>query len=105
MFGTNQLADLQRRKEQLVARSEANRQRLRAEWQQLKLLAAWRSEGLAGRWRRPLWAVAVLLATGLLAGRVVRRPGAWIRGVSAVTRFIPVALTVWRLFRRKRSSS
>jgi hypothetical protein len=105
VFGTNQLADLQRRKEQLVARSEANRQRLRAEWRQLKSLASWRDEGLAGGWRRPLWAVALLLGAGLLAGKVARRPGAWIRGVSAITRFIPAALTVWRLFRRKRSSS
>jgi hypothetical protein len=100
MFGKNELERLRIQKELLVMQSDVNRRLLAADWQRLRSPENWMIE--AGRLarRHPLWTAALAAAAGMLAVRVVRKPGSILGGLGRVGKLASSAFTLWKLLRR-----
>ncbi len=104
MFEKNELASLQRQKDLLVLQSDANRLLLVADWQQLRSLENWRQEAGNLARRHPLWTAALATVAGVLAVRTARKPGSSLGGIARLGKMASTALSVWKLFRREKST-
>lgn len=104
MFQKEELERLQKQKALLVLQSEANRQKLAEEWQRLSSADFWVNEAHGLVRRHPAMAAALAAAGGMLAARLVRKPGGVIGAIGGLGKFASVAVTVWRLFRRTKKS-
>ena len=102
MFQRKELEQLRLQKEQLISQSDANRKRLRSDWQRVRSSEIWLGEILALTRRHPLWTVALATAAGTLAAKTLRRPRTFMRRVGQVGKLASVAVSAWKLFRRKR---
>ena len=102
MFQKEELARLQQQKALLVLQSEANRQKLAEDWQRLSSVDYWASEAHGLVRRHPAMTAALAAAGGTLAVRLfMRKPGGIAGALGGIGKLTSVALTVWRLFRRK----
>ena len=103
MFQKNELKNLRAKKDLLVLQSETNRLLMAVEWQHLRSPENWMKEagGLAGRY--PVWTAVLAAAAGAMAFKAVRLPGGIAGGIDRLGKFASLALTVWKLFRRKSS--
>ena len=101
MFQRKELERLHLQKEQLVLQSEANRQRLVSDWQRLQSPGLWLDETMALARRYPWWIAGLAAAAGGLTVRVLRQPRLFLGGIGRLGKFVSVAFTIWRLFRRK----
>ena len=101
MFQKSELEQLRLRKEQLVAESEANRQALVAGWQRVCSTEKWLDEAGGFLRRHPAWTTGTAVAAGMLVGKIMRKPGAILAMVGRLGKVAPLALTFWKLFRRK----
>lgn len=102
MFQRKELERLRLQKEQLVLQSEANRQRLMSDWQRLQSPGVWLDEILGLARRHPWWAAGLAAAAGTLAAKTLRQPRMLLNGIGRLGKFASVALSIWRLVRRKR---
>ena len=98
MFGQTELDRLQQHKQLLVLQSEANRLTLNADLQRLRSAEFWQNETSQVARRHPLLTAALAVGTGIMAVKVVRRPGAllgWLGGLSGAGSAL---LSAWKLF-------
>jgi type VI protein secretion system component VasF len=98
-----QLEELQRRKEQLVSQSEANRRRLAADWKILQSPRHWRDEALELARRHPMWVAALAATAGTLTFSGFRQRRTLIGRLGRWTKVASVALSVWKIFRGKKA--
>jgi hypothetical protein len=103
MFQKAELESLRARKELLVMQSDANRMLLAADCAQLRSPEAWTAEAASLARRHPVWTAALAAAAGALAVQTVGKSGGISGGISRLGKFVPLAFTVWRLFRRKKT--
>ena len=101
MFQKSELEQLRLRKEQLVAQSEANRQALATDWQRVCSPGSWLDEAGGFLRRHPASTTAAAVAAGVLMVKILRRPGGITGMIGQVGKMASLALTLWRLFRRK----
>lgn len=102
MFQKEELERLRKQKALLVLQSEANRQKLAEDWQRLFSADYWASEARGMVRRHPAVATALAAGGGILAARLLRKPGGIAGALGGVGRLTSVAFTVWRLFRRQK---
>jgi len=104
VFGKNELTHLQAQKDLLVLQSDANRLLLAADWQQLRSPENWmHAAGNLAR-RHPLWTAALTAVAGVLTVQAVRKPGSSLVGIASLGKLASTALSVWKLFRRGKST-
>jgi len=103
MFQKAELARLQKQKALLVLQSDLNRRLLAADWQRLHSPENWLNE--AGRLarRHPIWTAALAAAAGLAAVKSVRKSGTVLGGLGRIGELASVAISVWQMFRGKKS--
>ncbi len=104
MFEKNELARLQAQKELLVLQSDVNRRLLAADWQQLRSPENWMQEAGHLARRHPLWTAALTAVAGVLAVQAVRKPGNVLDGMGRLGKLAAMALSVWKLFCREKST-
>ena len=102
MFQGKELEQLRLQKEQLVLQSDANRQRLISDWQRLQSPGSWMDETLGLARRHPLWFAGLATAAGALAVKILRQPRTLLTGIGRLGELASMAISVWRLLRRKR---
>jgi hypothetical protein len=103
MFQKAELKRLQAQKDLLVLQSDANRLRLALEWQRLRSPEHWLDgAGQAAR-RHPIWTAVLSAVAGALTVQTVRKPGSILGGVQGLGKIATIALSVWRLFRSKKT--
>ena len=98
MFGQTELDRLQQHKQLLVLQCDANRLTLTADLQRLRSLDFWQKETSQAARRHPLLTAALAVGAGIVAIKVVRKPGAlleWIGGLSGAGSAL---LSAWKLF-------
>ncbi len=105
MFQGKELEQLRFQKEQLVSQSDAHRQRLLDDWRRLQSSEVWLDEILGFVRRHPWWSAGLAAAAGALTVKTLRRPRTIINGIGRLGKMVPLALSVWRLLRRKRRQS
>jgi len=105
MFQKAGLERLRAQKDLLVLQSNANRLLLAAEWQRLRSPETWMNEAGGLTRRHPVLMAALVTAAGALAVQTVRKPGAMANSLGRLGKFASLAVTVWRLFRRKNAGS
>jgi hypothetical protein len=103
MFQKAELERLRARKDLLVLQSDANRLLLAADCAQLRSPEIWMAEAGNLARRHPVWTAALTAAAGALAVQTAGRSGGISGGIGRLGKFIPLALTVWRLIWRKKS--
>ena len=101
MFRQTELERLQLEKQRLVAESNAHRAKLAAEWRRLRSSACWAEEAGALLRRHPLGLVTLAATAGTLIARNLRHPRAALRRIRRMGKAASVAVTLWRLIRRK----
>jgi hypothetical protein len=104
VFRETGLDELRRQKQRLVSQSDANRRRLIADIQRLQSPDCWRDQIFGMARRHPVGITTLAVTTGLLFGKIVRRPASVLRGIGRLGRFAPMAFTAWKLLRRKNSA-
>jgi len=104
MFEKTELARLQAQKELLVLQSDVNRLLLAANWKQLRSPENWVHEAGHLARRHPLWTAALAALAGVLAVQTVRKPGSSLGGIAILGKLASTALSVWKLFRREKST-
>jgi hypothetical protein len=105
MFQKAELERLRLQKEMLVLQSDANRLLLSADWQRLHSPESWlNAAGNLAR-RHPVWTAALATAAGVLAVKVVRKPGTVMGGMGKLGKLASMAFSVWRLIRREQPES
>jgi hypothetical protein len=102
MFQRKELELLRLQKEQLVLKSDANRQRLMSDWQRLQSSEVWLDEILGFTRRHPFWIAGLATAAGTLLAKTLRHPSTLINRIGRLGKFASVAFSVWRLLRRKK---
>lgn len=102
MFPKEELDRLQERKALLVLQSEVNRQKLTEDWQRLSSADFWVNEAHGMVRRHPALTAGLAAAGGMLAVRLVRKPGGIIGALGGLGKLASVAVTAWRLFRRQK---
>jgi hypothetical protein len=105
MFQRKELAQLRLQKERLVLQSDANRQQLVSDSRRLQSPDFWLGEILRLARRQPLWIVTLATVAGTLMTKTLRKPSTALNGIGRLGKFVSVAFSVWRLFRRKRQPS
>jgi hypothetical protein len=101
MVGRTALELLRLRKQALLLESEANRQLLESEWQQLRAATSWMGEAMRiGQKARPWWPLLASVA-GFLAVRGFKKSSPFIRGAGSVLSLITTALSIWKQTRAK----
>lgn len=102
MFQGTELTRLQERKNLLVAKSDANRRVLADEWRRLCSPENWmRETGRLAR-KHPAWTAILSAVAGALAVQTVRKPASVTGGIDRLAKLATMAVTVWRLVRRKK---
>ena len=98
MFGREELDQLAREKQALVAESGLHRLTLQAELQNLRSATAWVHD--AARWPRKAGPVLLTLAplAGFLLTRLSRRPDSWFNRVAAAAKWTGPLYTLWKTF-------
>lgn len=104
MLGKTELERLRMQKELLVLQCDVHRQLLAADWQQVRSPENWLHEAGNLARRHPLWTAALATAAGVLAVKVVRKPGTILGGMGRLGKLASSAFTVWKLFRGKKSA-
>lgn len=99
MFQKNELARLQEQKDLLVLQSEANRQRLMADWAQLSSTGWWLAETGGLIKRHPIAATALGATAGLVAVRILRKPGGIFGSLGQFLKLGSTAISSWKSFR------
>jgi hypothetical protein len=102
MFQKQEIERLRQRKAELVLQSEENRRQLAADWQRLSSAGFWLNAGQDAVRRHPGLMAGLAAAGGVLAVRLIRNSGGATGTWGRIGRLLPVALTVWRLFRKQR---
>ncbi|MGA3267494.1 MAG: hypothetical protein ABSE16_11795 [Verrucomicrobiota bacterium] len=102
MFQAKELELLRLKRTQLGLQSDINRLKLTSDWQRFRSRENWLGEGWGLIKRHPVAVAALAAASGMLAARILRRPGRVINGVGRLGRLASVALTTWKLFQRSR---
>ena len=105
MFQKEELERLKKQKALLVLQSEANRQKLAEDWQRLSSADYWASEARGMVRRHPVVATALAAGGGILAARLLRKPGGIAGTLGGVSRLASVAFKVWRLIRGQKEES
>jgi hypothetical protein len=101
MFQRKELEQLRLQKKQLALQSDANRQRLMSDWRRLHSSELWLGEILRLGRRHPLWLVTLATVAGTLVAKNLRKPQTVTNGIGRLGKFVSVAFSVWRFFRRK----
>jgi hypothetical protein len=101
MFQRKELEQLRLQKKQLALQSDANRQRLMSDWRRLHSSELWLGEILRLGRRHPLWLVTLATVAGTLVSKNLRKPQTVTHGIGRLGKFVSVAFSVWRFFRRK----
>jgi hypothetical protein len=104
MFHEAELERLQKQKALLVLQSEANRQKLKADWHRLSSAAYWLDSARGGIQRHPGVATGLAAAGGMLAMRFLRAPGGIVGTLKKVGGLASTAMAVWRFLRKDKSS-
>jgi hypothetical protein len=105
MFQGKELERLRLKREQLAFQSDANRARWISDWQRLKSPESWLDEFLGFTGRHPLSITALATTAGLLAIKILRKPGRVLEGIGQWGKLVPLILALWRLFRMKQHRS
>jgi hypothetical protein len=104
MFEKTELARLQAQKELLLLQSNANRLLLAADWQQLRSAENWVHEAGNLARRHPLWTAGLAAVAGVLAVQTMGKPGPGLGGIARLGKLASMALSLWKLFRREKST-
>ena len=99
MFQTAELEQLRLRKELLVLKCDAHRMLLTAEWRRLRSPQSWWSEAGRSARKHPLLTAALGVGAGLIAIKVLRRPGAIIGWLGRLGGAGSTFWSLWKLFR------
>lgn len=102
MFQTAELARLEKRKTELVRQSEENRQKLMEHWERLSSSDYWVDEAHGLIRRHPAVTTGLAAAGGLLAVKLLRKPGNIFGALGGVGKMTSIAMTAWRLLRRRK---
>jgi hypothetical protein len=105
MFQRKELERLRLEKEQLVLQSEVNRRRLVSDWRRLQSPESWLGGFLGFAGHRSLTIAALATAAGLLAAKILRKPGRVFEGIGQLGKLVPLILALWRLFRMNQHRS
>jgi hypothetical protein len=100
VFQRNELARLQERKALLVLQSEANRQKLAADWSRLSSAGWWLDETGRLMQRHPVLTAALGATAGAVAVRMLRRPGKLIGRFGQVLKLGSLAISGWKFVNR-----
>lgn len=100
MFRTGELEQLQRRKERLVAESDANRAALLSDLRELQSPRNWFTEAGGFLLRHPGWVTAAAAAAGTMAFKTLR--GSKSGGAGRWGKLASMAVLGWRLFRKSK---
>jgi hypothetical protein len=103
MLKKAELERLQREKELLVLQSDANRVLLATGWQRLRSPKNWMNEAGDVASRHPIWTTVLAAAAGSLVVKSLRKSGSVLGGIGRLGELASAALSVWRLFRGKKS--
>lgn len=102
MFQAAELERLRARKDLLVLQSEANRLRLTVECGRLRASETWLNKAGGLAQRHPAWTAALATAAGALAVQALRKSGGIMGGLGRLGKMATVALSVWKLLRRRK---
>ena len=85
----------------LVLQSKANRLSLAAEWERFRTPETWIAETSRLARRHPIWTAVLAVAVGALTKSVGRKPEVLSGGFGRIGKVIALAITLWKLLRRK----